>query len=158
MAKQVKNDTEKKPAGKGKIIIIALLALIIIGGATFGGVYFFILSKDKTEKVVVEATYVLSEETKINLNKKGSYVQTGISISYDEDNSKLAEEIETKKIKLQDKAIWYLKSKVTTDFDASNEVVLKKGLIDTLNKELENGKILDIYYSTGGKTANFTVQ
>ena len=73
-------------------------------------------------------------------------------------NSKLATEIEEKKIQLQDKAIWYLKSKVTTDFDCSKEIELKKGLMDNLNKELDNGKILNVYYSTGEDTASFLVQ
>lgn len=159
MAKQVKSDAEKKPAGKGKMIIIAVIALIIIGAAAFAGFYFLVLSKGTTEKVVVPTIVVLSKETKINLSdKKASYVMTGISISYDSKNSKLQEEIIAKTIQLQDKAIWYLKSKVTTDFGASKEAELKTGLVDTLNKELENGKILNVYYSTGGDTASFIIQ
>lgn len=159
MAKQVKSDTEKKPAGKGKMIIIILLVLILVGGSAFAAFYIFFQSKSTTEKVVVQTAYVLSKETKINLSdKKASYVMTGISISYDVSNKKLTAEIEEKKIQLQDKAIWYLKSKVTTDFDASKELELKKGLVDALNKELENGKILNVYYSTGEATASFLIQ
>lgn len=159
MAKQVKNDTEKKSSGTGKKIVLAIIALIIIGGAAFGGFYFFILPKNNTEKVVKPIIVVLSKETKINLSdKKASYVMTGISISYDSENSKLQEEIVAKRIQLQDKAIWYLKSKVTTDFEASKEMELKKGLVDILNKELDNGKILNVYYSTGEDTASFMVQ
>jgi flagellar FliL protein len=158
MAKQVKNDKDKESSG-GKKALFFVLALIVIGAATFGGVYFFMQTKGTAEKEVVKTTFVLSKETKINLSdKKASYVMTGISISYDSSNKKLATEIEEKKIELQDKAIWYLKSKVTTDFEAGKEVELKKGLIESLNKELHYGKILDVYYSTGEDTASFLVQ
>ncbi|PRR83971.1 hypothetical protein [Clostridium vincentii] len=159
MAKQVKNNAEKKPPGKGKKIMIAIIALIIIGAAAFAGFYFLILSKDTTEKIIEPTVVVLSKETKINLSdKKASYVMTGISIAYDSANSKLEKEIIAKTIQLQDKAIWYLKSKVTTDFEASKEVELKTGLVNILNKELENGKILNVYYSTGDDTASFIIQ
>lgn len=158
MAKKEKNDSEKKAGGGKKLILIVILALVVIGASTFGGVYYFMLSKDKTEEKVVEKTFVLLEETSVNLNKKGTYFKGGIALSYDEKNSDLEKEITNKKIQLQDTAMWYLKTKSTEDFDASKETELKKAFVDELNKKLESGKVVNVYISTGSKNANFQVQ
>ena len=158
MAKKVKNDTEEKSSGKGKKIILVVLVLLAIGAATFGGVYFYLQSKTTTEKVIVQTTYVVTQETSINLSKKGSIFKGGVSVSYDVSNKKLTTEIEEKKIQLQDKLIWFLKTKDVSDFDASKELELKNGIVEALNMELEQGKIINAYISTGAKSANFLVQ
>ena len=158
MAKQVKDDTEKKASGKGKKIILVILVLLVMGAGTFGGVYFYLQSKTTTEKVIVQTTFVLTDETSINLSKKGCIFKGGVSVSYDVSNKKLTTEIEEKKIQLQDKLIWFLKTKEAGDFDASKELELKKGIVDVLNTELEQGKIINAYISTGAKSANFLVQ
>ena len=65
--------------------------------------------------------------------------------------------MDKKKISIQDASIWYLKSRVATDFRAENEKELKQGLIDTINNILEDGNILDVYL-VGADGTGFVVQ
>lgn len=160
MAKKVKQEKEKS-SGKGKTIIIIVLLLIIIAGGAFGGFYIFFLSKNNTTQNVETTSYIITNEVMVNLtseNNKPAYLKTGITISYDVNNKKLAKEIESKKIELQDTSIWYLKGKVATDFEAGKEQELKSGLISELNKVLTEGKVIDVFYSTGETSTNFLVQ
>ncbi|MDD6794980.1 MAG: flagellar basal body-associated FliL family protein [Clostridiaceae bacterium] len=161
MAKKKETNNEEKASGKGKGILIILLALVVLGAGAFGGFYFYL--KSSSEKKVETTTYVITKETTINLSdsansSKKSYLKTGVSLSYDKSNKKLGKEVESKKIQLQDATICYLKTKTAEDFENGNEVNVKKGLIEEINKILDNGKIIDVYYSTGEDSANFLVQ
>ena len=70
-------------------------------------------------------------------------------ISFDEENSDLAEEITAKTIEIQDKTIFYLKSKNIEDFKASNEVKLKQDLMAQINTVLTKGELVNIYFPAG---------
>lgn len=159
MGKKV-NDEEQKSSGKGKFIIILVLLLVVVGAGTFGGVFLYLQGKGSSEVEKIETTnYVLLTEATLNLSDENgkAYLKTSLSIAYDIKNKDILAEIESKKINIQDAAIWYLKSKKAEDFGAENEVTLKEGLMEAINKHLETGKVLEVFL-VGEDGAGFVVQ
>ncbi|MEG0296329.1 MAG: flagellar basal body-associated FliL family protein [Clostridium sp.] len=131
-----------------KKILLIILALLVLGGATFAGVY-FVTSKNVEKEVVVEEAFYEIGEIFVNLSDTDSkrYVKLNMAISYDVTNKDLATELETKKVVLRDTAIYYLKSCVAESFNTENEVKLKKDIIQSLNKNLTKGTLIDVYIS-----------
>lgn len=147
MAKEKKEKSESK---KGKSIIVIIVALLIIGVAVFAGVYFGLASgnDDSEPKPVVEA-YTEMGEIMVNLSDEGGkrYAKVKLTLTFDSDNKDLTTEIETKQVALRDTAIFYFKSLKVESFSASNEGVLKKELIERLNKNLTAGLIIDVKFN-----------
>lgn len=132
---------------KGKKIIIFIVTLLVIGGATFAGVYFTSMKGEATEKVVViEEAFHEVGEAFVNLSDTDAkrYVKLNLSISFDEKNKDLTAEIEKKHAVMRDVAIYYFKTCTAKDFEATNEETLKKELIKRLNQKLTKGVILNV--------------
>ncbi|WP_294353970.1 flagellar basal body-associated FliL family protein [uncultured Clostridium sp.] len=160
MAKKQKDETqESKGGGKSKVMLIVILGLLVVGAGAFGGVYFYLQSNNNAEVKVVTTNYVLFNDVTLNLSDENgkSYLKTSLTIEYDQENADLAAELEKKKINIQDSAIWYLKSKCSNDFSASNEIALKEGLVQAINSQLEKGQILDVFL-VGEEGTGFVVQ
>lgn len=160
MAKKQKDEVKENTGkGKSKFIIFAIIALLVMGAGTFGGVYFYMQSKDPALAKIEPADYDLLKSTTVNLSDESgrAYLKTSLTLSYDSKNADLLAELDKKKVSIQDASIWYLKSKVSTDFSSENEKQLKQGLIDTINGILEEGTILDVYL-VGSDGTNFVVQ
>lgn len=158
-----KKKEKEKPAGnKLNIVILALLIIIIVGMIGIVGGYFLLVkgkisipSSTKTSEaaVVQENTYTLDEFT-INLADTDSekYINAQVSLGYDSSQSKLKSELESttivKKPILSDAVISVIRSKKKADFDAAGGVdKIKQEIIDAVNKNLTNGKILHVYFS-----------
>lgn len=131
-----------------KKIIIYVIALILLGVSTFGGVYLYTSQNAEKEEVIKESFFEL-DEIFVNLNDKPEkrYVKLNVSISYDVKNKDLAKEVEEKKVVLRDTAIFYLKSCVADNFNAENESKLKKDLVTAMNQNLTSGTLVDVYVS-----------
>lgn len=158
MAKKQKDET-KESSGKGKGMLIAIIGLIVIGVGTFAGVFFYMQSRDASAATIEAVDYAVLSDATLNLSDESgkSYLKTSLTLSYDSKNKDLTEELEKKKISIQDASIWYLKSKKSADFSTENEKELKQGLIDTINGLLEKGSILDVYL-VGADGTGFVVQ
>lgn len=147
MAKEKKEKSENK---KGKSIILIIVGLLVIGVAVFAGVYFGLASGNNAseQKPVVEA-YSEMGEIMVNLSDVGvkRYAKITLTLSYDSGNKDLTTEIETKQVALRDTAIFYFKSLKAENFSANNEGLLKKELIDRLNKNLTAGLIRDVKFN-----------
>ncbi|MGL5152451.1 MAG: flagellar basal body-associated FliL family protein [Clostridium sp.] len=149
MASDNKKEQEKK--GKGKFILISILALAIVGAGTFFATKIMLEKKAAAagaEPIIKEAYFDLGE-VMVNLNDEGvkRYLKTTMSISYDSSNKKLPAELEEKKVALRDATIYYFKTKKTSDFNSENEAAVKKGLVDKINGILIEGKILDVKFA-----------
>lgn len=156
MAKKDKNNGKdkaevKEKSGKGLMIVLFVLGLIVLGAATFGGVYLF-MKTSKTisaQQVIIEHTYVDLEEMTINLADEGGnrYLRCQLSIGYDKSNKKIAEEIESNKSVIQDTINFYFKGqKAEYINDVSNKERIKEELMESINKELQKGKITDVRF------------
>lgn len=151
---------EKKEKGensgksnKGVMIILFLLGLIVLGGATFGGVYLFMKTNKTVEaqEVVVENTYMDLAEFTVNLADEGGkrYFKGELSLGYDKTKTKLAEELTTNQVVVRDVIIFFFKSQ-KADYinNVANEEAIKKQLIDAINKDLTKGKVTDIRFKS----------
>ena len=150
---------EKKPekkegkSNKGIMVILFILGLLVLGAATFGGVYLFMQTRDKVEsqEVVIENAYVDLGELTVNLADEGGkrYFKGQLSVGYNKDDKKVAEELTNNLVVVKDVAIFYLKSQ-KADFinSTANEGEIKEQLIENINKELRKGKINDIRFNS----------
>ena len=152
MAKKEKDKAEvKEKSGKGLMVVLFILGLIVLGAATFGGVYLF-MKTNKTvsaQQVVVEQSYVDLEEMTINLADEGGkrYLKCQISIGHDKSNKKVAKEIEANKSVIQDTINFYFKGqKAEYVNDVNNKEKIKDELMEEINKELQKGKITDLRF------------
>ena len=152
MAKKEKDKAEvEEKSGKGLMVVLFILGLIVLGAATFGGVYLF-MKTNKTvsaQQVVVEKIYVDLEEFTINLADEGGkrYFKGELSLGYDKSDKKVAEEITNNTVVIRDAIIFYFKGqKAEFVNDINNKEKIKEDLIEAINKELQKGKITDIRF------------
>jgi flagellar basal body-associated protein FliL len=144
--------SEKKPKNKNvfKIVIIVLLVLVLVGGATFGVMY-FTGNKDSATtakaEVITEITYPLGDFLVNLLDEDGRrYLKVNIYIGYEENND-LAIELEANNAIIRDLVNTYIRSKKTTDFSVEGLDVIKSELIKSINPSLVKGKISHIYFN-----------
>ncbi len=152
MAKKEKDKAEvEEKSGKGLMVVLFILGLIVLGAATFGGVYLF-MKTNKTvsaQQVVVEQIYVDLDEFTINLADEGGkrYFKGELSLGYDKSDKKVAEEITNNTVVIRDAIIFYFKGqKAEFVNDINNKEKIKEDLIEAINKELQKGKITDIRF------------
>ncbi len=150
-AKEKGENTSK--SNKGVLVILFILGLIVLGAATFGGVYLY-MKNSKTidaQQVVIENTYMDLSEFTVNLADEGGkrYFKGELSLGYDKTKTKLAEELTANQVVVRDDIIFYFKSQ-KADFinNAENKDVIKKQLIEAINKDLTKGKLTDIRFKS----------
>jgi len=140
-------------SNKGILIILFVLGLIVIGGAAFGGTYLFMKNKATVEakEVVIENTYMDLAEFTVNLADEGGkrYFKGELSLGYDKTKAKLVEELTGSQVVIRDDIIFYFKSqKAEFINNAENKEVIKKQLMDAINKDLTKGKLTDIRFKS----------
>lgn len=150
MADKEKDKEKGKEKGKKtRPIILIVIVLVALGIGAFIGTKVLSSGNGATVvKPIVEVKVPIAETITVNLSDEGGkrYLKASVTISYDSLNENLGTEITEKTVEIKDKTIFYLKSKKAADFDASNEVALKKGLVDEINKLLLNGQIINVYF------------
>jgi len=140
-------------SNKGILIILFVLGLIVIGGAAFGGTYLFMKNKATVEakEVVIENTYMDLAEFTVNLADEGGkrYFKGELSLGYDKTKTKLVDELTGNQVVIRDDIIFYFKSqKAEFINNAENKEVIKKQLMDAINKDLTKGKLTDIRFKS----------
>ena len=137
---------ENKGNKKLGIIITFVLALIIVAGGT----YFFTLKNTNGRAKIHEKQLSFCDlgSILVNLNDEGTnkYMQAQVSLSYNENNDKLKEELKNDTPLLKDLAIYYFKGQKAVDFSATNQQKIKEGLLKEVNKQLKNGQVEDICF------------
>lgn len=151
--KEKENGENSSKSNKGVLIILFVLGLVVLGGAAFGGVYLFMKTKNTVEaqEVIIENTYMELKEFTVNLGDEGGkrFFKGEISIGYDKTKEKLAEELKGKEVVIRDDIIFYFKSqKAEYINNVENTEVMKKQLMDAINKDLTKGKITDIRFKS----------
>ena len=148
--KEVGQEEVKEKSGKGLMAVLFILGLIVLGAASFGGVYLFMKTNNTVAaQQVLEETYVDLEEFTINLADKDGkrYFRGEISIGYDKTNKKVGEEIASNTVVIRDAIIFYFKGKEASYVnDINNEENIKKELMEAINKELQKGKVTDLRF------------
>ena len=148
----VKNEKSGK-SGKGMMVVLCLLGLIVLGAAAFGGVYLFMKTQSTVaaQPVVEERLYTDLGEMTLNLNDTDQkrYVKCQISVGYGKKDKKTPKELETNLVVVRDIIGTYLRNK-DSEFmnDPANEEKMKSEMIEEVNKELVKGKITDIRFNS----------
>lgn len=151
MAKSKDKEEKAEKSGKGLMIVLFILGLIVLGAASFGGVYLFMKTNKNVsaQPVIKEQTYVDLEEFTVNLADEGGkrYFKGEISLGYDKDDKKLPDELANNSVVIRDAIIFYFKGqKAEYINDINNKEKIKEELIVAINKELLKGKINDIRF------------
>lgn len=146
-------DENSGKSNKGVMVVLFILGLVVLGGATFGGVYLFMKTNKTVEaqEVVVENTYMDLAEFTVNLADEGGkrFFKGELSLGYDKSKTKLAEELTANQVVVRDVIIFFFKSqKAEYINNVANEEAIKKQLIDAINKDLKKGKITDIRFKS----------
>lgn len=151
--KENENGEKTNKGGKGLLIILFVLGLIVLGGAAFGGVYLF-MKTSKTvdaQEAVVDEKYMDLAEFTVNLGDEGGkrYFKGEISLGYDKSKTKLETELTEKQVVIRDDIIFYFKGK-KADYmnDVKNKEEMKKEIVQSINKDLTKGKISDVRFKS----------
>lgn len=158
MAKQKKAETDNPETNPKKTsfllkILIFLLGTVISLSIILGAVVYFVgipglIPKIKAEAPPVYVTKDMGSQL-VNLADEsgGRYLKLNIVIEYKEDEALIAE-IEEKNAELINGILAVLRSKRVSDVwpvDKENE--LKKEIANSINKELESGKVERILFT-----------
>jgi len=140
-------------SNKGVMVILFILGLLVLGAATFGGVYLFMKTKSTVDaqEVVIENKYMDLAEFTVNLADEGEkrYFKGELALGYDKAKTKLEEELTANQVVVRDDIIFYFKSqKAEYINNVENEEAMKKQLMNTINKDLTKGKITDIRFKS----------
>lgn len=151
--KKKENGENAVKGNKGVLIILFILGLLVLGSATFAGVFLYMKASKTIESqaVIVENTYMDLSEFTVNLADEGGkrYFKGEISLGYDKTKTKLAEEMTANQVVLRDIIIFYFKGqKAEYINNVENTEAMKKQLMDAINKELTKGKITDVRFKS----------
>ena len=139
-------EAEDGHKSRGFVIFLSILCLIIIGGGSFAGFYFYKTNVSDTKPI--EKEYVNAGEITVNLSDDSGkrYVISSVYVGFDKGDKKAKKQL-TKEKQLsvvQDALSFCLKNKTSDFFKGDYEESLKAELIDAVNKKVQDFKITDI--------------
>lgn len=133
------------------IIIVVLVLVIVIGGIVIG---FLIGGTNSNSKGNISSKGIRKElkvfplePVTVNLSDENSkrYVKIKISFGYEE-NKKLEAELKENQDIAMDSVISIVRSKKSSEIDASHEKVIKENIKTKVNSILLNGQIEEVYF------------
>lgn len=148
----VKSENSGK-SGKGMMVVLFILGLLVLGAAAFGGVYLFMKTQSTVaaQPVIEERLYTDLGEMTVNLNDEDQkrYIKCQISVGYTKKDKKTPKELETNLVVVRDIVGNYLRNK-DSEFvnDPSNEEEMKSEMIEAINKQLVKGRITDLRFNS----------
>ncbi len=134
-------------------LLVFFLGTIVAVSCVLGAVLYFVgipgvMTRLKAEPPPVYVTKELGEQL-VNLADEsgGRYLRLNVVMEL-EDDKKLLAEIDEKKAKLVDGVLRVLRSKRVSDvWSVEQEDVLKKEILNAINKELEEGKVKRVLFT-----------
>ena len=143
-------EVQEKPRSKKLLIILpVLLVLLGVGGA---GAYFKFVrvpAKSAEEKKQIESTVYYEMDTLIvNLADPGGKRFLKATIKLKVSSPSAVEECKSHNFQMRDLVLTLLSSKECGEImSPEDKVVLKKQIIETLNRMLQKGQALDVYFT-----------
>ncbi len=146
-------EQQKKKSPLMKILILVVLLGVLGGGGFFAYTKFF-ASKDgeeakKKEKVVIEKPVIKTLDTfLVNLADPGGERYLKVTMELRLSNEETSAEFDTRNAEFRDAILMLLSSKEYDDISTlSGKLALKRAIINSLNRLLHQGKVLDIYFT-----------
>jgi len=143
-------EVQEKPRSK-KILIIIPLLLVLLGGGGAGAYFKFARAPavSTEEKKQVESTVYYEMDTLIvNLADPGGKRFLKATIKLKMSSPSVMEECKSHNFQMRDLVLTLLSSKECEEVMSPEEkVVLKKQIMETLNRMLQKGQALDVYFT-----------
>lgn len=149
--------------GKKKISLALIVAMIVVGLALAGGVSYFIASKivaDKTggkvEKrepgVFMKLGDAKDGQLLVNIGAPGSgrYLKIGLVLEMKPaaEEKKDKNTLSPNEVKIQDTALYVLRSQKVEDFDPAKQEQLKELIRSEVNKALGEERVYEVYITS----------
>jgi flagellar FliL protein len=143
-------EVQEKPKSKKLLIIIPLL-LVLLGGGGAGAYFKFARAPavSTEEKKQVESTVYYEMDTLIvNLADPGGKRFLKATIKLKMSSPSVMEECKSHNFQMRDLVLTLLSSKECEEvMSPEDKVVLKKQIMETLNRMLQKGQALDVYFT-----------
>ena len=143
-------EVQEKPRSK-KILIIIPLLLVLLGGGGAGAYFKFARAPavSTEEKKQVESTVYYEMDTLIvNLADPGGKRFLKATIKLKMSSPSVMEECKSHNFQMRDLVLTLLSSKECEEvMSPEDKVVLKKQIMETLNRMLQKGQALDVYFT-----------
>jgi flagellar FliL protein len=143
-------EVQEKPRSK-KILIIIPLLLVLLGGGGAGAYFKFVRAPAKSveEKKPIESTVYYEMDTfLVNLADPGGkrFLKTTIKLKVS--SPSVVEECKSHNFEMKDLVLTLLSSKECEEvMRPEDKLVLKKQIMETLNRMLQKGQALDVYFT-----------
>jgi flagellar FliL protein len=144
--KQVQGKT-----GSSKLLIILIVLVVVLGGAG-AGVYlkFFRASSETGEPKKEEASpvYYEMDTFMVNLADAGGKRFLKVTVRLRVESTHVMEECKLRGFEMRDLVLMLLTSKESEEINKpEDKLVLKKQILDTINRALKKGQALDVYFT-----------
>ena len=143
-------EVQEKPRSK-KILIIIPLLLVLLGGGGAGAYFKFARAPavSTEEKKQVESTVYYEMDTLIvNLADPGGKRFLKATIKLKMSSPSVMEECKSHNFQMRDLVLTLLSSKECEEvMSPEDKLVLKKQIMETLNRMLQKGQALDVYFT-----------
>jgi flagellar FliL protein len=143
-------EVQEKPKSKKLLIIIPLL-LVLLGGGGAGAYFKFVRAPDEStegKKQIESAIYYEMDTFMVNLADQGGKRFLKATIKLKVNSSNVVEECKERNFEIKDLVLTLLTSKESEDvMRAEDKLALKKQIIETINRILQKGQALDVYFT-----------
>jgi flagellar FliL protein len=143
-------EVQEKPKSKKLLIIIPLL-VVLLGGGGAGAYFKFVRTPNESteeKKQIEEAVYYEMDTFMVNLADHGGKRFLKATIKLKVNSSNVVEECKVRNFEIKDLMLTLLTSKESEDImRAEDKQALKKQIMETLNRMLQKGQALDVYFT-----------
>ncbi|MGD0397818.1 MAG: flagellar basal body-associated FliL family protein [Syntrophobacteraceae bacterium] len=148
---EAQKEVQEKPRSKKLLIIIPLL-LVLLGGGGAGAYFKFVkapAAASVDEKKQIEGPVYYEMDTfLVNLADPGGkrFLKTTMKLKVS--SPVVAEECKSRNFEMKDLILTLLSSKECSEvISPEDKLILKKQIMDTLNRMLQKGQALDVYFT-----------
>jgi flagellar FliL protein len=147
---QNENEVQEKPKSK-KILLIVPILIVLLGGGLAGAYFkFFAVSSEATVEKKQEDSVVYYEMDTFmaNLADQGGKRFLKVTAKVKVSSPQVADECKLRSFEMRDRVLTLLTSKGSEEiFSPEDKLVLKKQILETLNRILRKGQVLDVYFT-----------
>jgi flagellar FliL protein len=143
-------EVQEKPKSKKLLIILPLLVVLLGGGAAGAYYKFFKASNEGAEEKKQEETFVYYEMDTFmaNLADPGGKRFLKATVKVRVNSPQAMEECKLRNFEMRDLILMLLTSKESDEVSRpEDKLVLKKQIIEALNRILRKGQALDVYFT-----------
>lgn len=150
-AVEEKKEVREEPKSKKLLIVIPLL-LVLLGGGGAGAYFKFVKAApdEKTEekKQTENAVYCEMDTFMVNLSDPGGKRFLKATIKLKVSSPHVADECKLRSFEMRDLVLTLLTSKASDEvMTPEDKLALKKQIMEVMNRVLQKGKALDVYFT-----------